>query len=311
MGIFDKLFGSKIENQKPIKIDFTKNGIVLNGRNNQLPVKISILNEIFGEPGEVKTETNFLYIWQDKGIRGFSKDKENIFEVDIQIIQLGQNQFFPRQPFLGSLKIEGTDYKNFVKVSQNDYLFKEYKIGNSEIQLRLTKEEPKLIRSISIDIQEEEEELTQKKDYKLKKISGEKIEFKDFNFKLAIIEELMYNKELLKPKFDVYEFAEITKIKGFSATEGGYEPIPEVVEYFKALEIDKKLAEQVTEIYQDGGNEIYVNVTPQWDGEDDVFNIQSFDDIKHFPNLKKMTLFETDSKVIEELKSKGIEIKPL
>ena len=54
-----------------------------------------------------------------------------------------------------------------------------------------------------------------------------------------------------------------------------------------------------------------MNVTPQWDGEDDVFNIQSFDDIKHFPNLKKMTLFETDSKVIEELKSKGIEIKPL
>ncbi|WP_316807122.1 DUF6892 domain-containing protein [Pedobacter agri] len=311
MGIFDKLFGSKIENQKLIEIDFTKNGIVLNGRNNQLPVKISILNEIFGEPEEVKTETNVLYIWQDKGIRGFSKDKENIFEVDIQLIQLGQNQFFPQQPFLGSLKIEGTDYKNFVKVSQNDYLFKEYKIGNSEIQVRLTKEEPKLIRSISIDIQEEEEELTQKEDYKLKKISGEKIEFKDFNFKLAIIEELMYNKELLKPKFDVYEFAEITKIKGFSATEGGYEPIPEVVEYFKELEIDKKFAEQVTEIYQDGGNEIYMNVTPQWDGEDDVFNIQSFEDIKHFPNLKKMTLFETDSKVIEELKSKGIEIKPL
>lgn len=311
MGIFDKLFGNKIEKQKPIEIDFTKNGIVLNGRNNQFPVKISILNEILGEPEEVKTETNILYIWQDKGIRGFSKDKENIFELDIQLIQLGQNQFFPRQSFLGNLKIEGSNYKDFVKISQNDYIFKEYKIGNSEIQVRLTKEEPKLIRSISIDVQEEEEELTQKEDYKLKKISGEKIEFKDFNFKLAIIEELMYNKELLKPKFDVYEFAEITKIKGFSATEGGYEPIPEVVEYFKAIEIDKKFAEQVTEIYQDGGNEIYMNVTPQWDGEDDVFNIQSFEDIKHFPNLKKMTLFETDIKVIEELKSKGIEIKPL
>lgn len=311
MGIFDKLFGSKIENQKTIEIDFTKNGIVLNGQHNQLPVKISILNEIFGEPEEVKTETNVVYIWQDKGIRGFSKDKENIFEVDIQLIQSGQNHFFPRQPFLGNLKIEGTDYKNFVKISQNDYLFKEYKIGNSEIQVRLTKEEPKLIRSISIDVKEEEEELTHKENYKLKKISGEKIEFMDFNFKLAIIEELMYNKELIQPKFDVYEFAEIKKINGFSATEGGYEPIPEVVEYFKALEIDKKFAEQVTEIYQDGGNEIYMNITPQWDGEDDVFNIQSFEDIKHFPNLKKMTLFETDTKVIEELKSKGIEIKLL
>lgn len=310
MGIFDKLFGSKIENQKSIEIDLTANGIVLNGRNNQLPVKITILNEILGEPEEVKTESNVLYIWHDKGIRGFSKDKENIFEVDIQFIQLGQNQFFPQQPFLGNLKIEGTYYKNFVKISQNDYLFKEYKIGNSEIQVKLTKEEPKLICSISIDIKEEEI-LTNKEKYKLKKISGEIIEFKDFNFKLAIIEELMYSKELLKPKFDVYEFAEIKKIEGFSAVEGGYEPIAEVVEYFKALEIDKKIAKQVTEIYQDGGNEIYMNVTPQWDGEDDLFNIQSFEDIKHFPNLKKMTLFETDTKIIEELKSKGIEIKPL
>jgi len=121
----------------------------------------------------------------------------------------------------------------------------------------------------------------------------------------------MYNKELLKPKFDVYEFAETKKIGGFSAVKGGYEPIPEVVEYFKALEIDKNLAEQVTEIYQDGGNEIYMNVTPQWDGEDDIFNIQSFEDLKHFPYLKKMTLFETDPKIIGELKSKGIDAEPL
>ena len=310
MGIFDKLFVNKIDNQKSIEIDFTKNGIDINGQNDQLPLKISILNEIFGLPEEVKTESNYIYIWQDKGIRGFSKDKENIFVVDIQLIKISQSQFFPQQSFLGILKIEGIDFKDFVKISQNDYLFKEYKIGNSEIQVRLTKEEPKLIRSISIYVKEEEI-LTNKEKYELKKTSGEKIEFRDFNFKLAIIEELMYNKELIKPKFDVYEFAEIKNVKGFSATEGGYEPISEVVEYFKALEIDTKLAEQITEIYQDGGNEIYMNVAPQWDGEDDVFNIQSYEDIKHFPNLKKMTLFETNPKIFEELKSKGIDAKPL
>ena len=121
----------------------------------------------------------------------------------------------------------------------------------------------------------------------------------------------MYNKELLKPKFDVYEFAEIKNVNGFSFTEDGYEPIPEVVEYFKTLEIDKRLAEQITEIYQYPGNEIYMNVAPQWDGEDDIFNIQSYEDISHFPNLKKMTLFETDPTIYEELRLKGIDAKPL
>ena len=32
------------------------------------------------------------------------------------------------------------------------------------------------------------------------------MKFKNLNFKLAIIQELMYVQEILKPKFDVYDF---------------------------------------------------------------------------------------------------------
>jgi hypothetical protein len=309
MGIFDKLFGNKMDIQKSIEIDFTKNGVVVNGQVIQLPVKTSILNDIFGEPEQVKTDTNLIFIWQDKGIRGFSKDRQNVFGIDIKLMNINEPSFFPQQAFSGNLKIEGTDYKDFITITQDDYIFKEYKIGNLQLLVRLTKEEPKSIRSISAD-QTEVEKLTN--EYaNIQKSSTSKIEFTDFNFKLAIVQELMYNTELLKPKFDVYEFAKIKKIEGFNDVNGAYEPISEVVEYFKALEIDKNLAEQVTEIYQDGGNEIYMNATPQWDGEDDIFNIQSFEDIKHFPHLKKMTLFETDPKIFEELKSKGIDAEPL
>ncbi|MFC4211847.1 DUF6892 domain-containing protein [Pedobacter lithocola] len=309
MGILDKLFGNKIDNQKSIEIDFTKNGIIINGQGIQLPVKTSILNDIFGEPEQVKNETNLIFIWQDKGIRGFTKDGQNVFEIDIQLMNINQTQFFPQLAFSGILKIEGTAYKDFIKITQNDYIFKEYKIGNLQLQVTLTKEEPKSIRSISADQPEVEDLINEYAN--IQKSSASTIEFTDFNFKLAIIQELMYNKELLRPKFDIYEFAKIKKIEGFIEVNGGYEPIAEVVDYFKALEIDKNLAEQVTEIYQDGGNEIYMNVTPQWDEEDDIFNIQSFEDIKHFPNLKKMTLFETNSEIFEELKSKGIDANPL
>jgi flagellin-like hook-associated protein FlgL len=147
--------------------------------------------------------------------------------------------------------------------------------------------------------------------YKADKISGEKIKFTDFNFKLAIIEELMYIKELIQPKFDIFEFADSYEEREIDVEKEGYEPIPEAIEYFKNLEIDRKLATEITEIYQDGGNDIYINITPYWDGEDDSFNIEIYDDIKHFPNLKKMTLFNNDPKVYEDLKLKGIDAVPL
>jgi len=48
------------------------------------------------------------------------------------------------------------------------------------------------------------------------------------------------------------------------------------------------LAALVTALYFDGGNEVYAQLIPFWDGEDDVFDIESLtdDDICQLPNLK-------------------------
>ena len=137
------------------------------------------------------------------------------------------------------------------------------------------------------------------------------INFKDFNFKLLIIEELMYTKKLLQPAFDVYKFVKLYDKRKIDIDEEGYDPIPEVIAYFKDLEIDQSLAAEVTELYQDGGNEVYMQISPLWDGEDEIYDIASFEDVAHFPNLKKMTLFNSDPKVYEELRAKGIAAKPL
>ena len=137
------------------------------------------------------------------------------------------------------------------------------------------------------------------------------INFKDFNFKLLIIEELMYTKKLLQPAFDVYKFVKLYDKRKIDIDEEGYDPIPEVIAYFKDLEIDQSLAAEVTELYQDGGNEVYMQIGPLWDGEDEIYDIASFEDVAHFRNLKKMTLFNSDPKVYEELRAKGIAAKPL
>ena len=311
MGIFDKIFGKNEENQKSFSVNILENGIEINNQFFSLPLNFENLRNIFGNNFvQTENDTDLIYTWDNLGFKFFvSKTDKSVKSIMIKTKE-SETSYLPKNVLNGNLKIKNQDYESCISITEKDYLFKDIAIGNIKLTANISNEEPKQIVAFFIsEIIKKEKEKSDK--YEFKKISGEKIEFKDFNFKLAIIEELMYNKKILTPKFDVYEFAEFYDKREIDIEEDGYEPISEVVEYFKKLEIDKKFAEEITEIYQDGGNEIYMNITPFWDGEDDEFNIRNYDDVKHFPNLKKMTLFETDPKIFEELKAKGIDAKPL
>jgi hypothetical protein len=116
-------------------------------------------------------------------------------------------------------------------------------------------------------------------------------QFKDINFKLAVIQVLMYEMEVLKPKFDLADFAKNYTARAIDLDEEGvYEIIPEALAYFEALDIPAEQLALVEEIYQDGGNDIHLELVRQWDGEDDLFNISSTADLHLVPNLKKITL---------------------
>ena len=114
------------------------------------------------------------------------------------------------------------------------------------------------------------------------------VQFKNFNFKLAVVQELMYVQEVLKPKFDVYDFCENYTERDIDPEDYYFEVIPEVKKWFMDLPIPASLAALVTELYFDGGNEVYAQLIPFWDGEDDVFDIESLieEDISQVPNLK-------------------------
>lgn len=135
--------------------------------------------------------------------------------------------------------------------------------------------------------------------------------FKNFNFKLAVINELMYKKELMQPIFDIYEFAEE---KNIDVEEKGYEPIKQAVKWFKDLPVPASLANEVTEIIMDGGNKIYHQIEPYWDGEDDYFDIKALDEeeVRQFVNLKRITLMlAKPDKVKSMLEGMGIEVEIL
>lgn len=122
----------------------------------------------------------------------------------------------------------------------------------------------------------------------------EVLEFDNFNFKLAIIQVLMYDLEVLTPAFDIYDFAE--EYEGEEIDTESFDPIEPAIEYFKELPIPKNLAEKVEVIDMDGGNEIFLNIIPQWDGEDDFFDLSNVSEkeLAQFPNLKKAVIMSSE-----------------
>lgn len=132
--------------------------------------------------------------------------------------------------------------------------------------------------------------------------------FDNFNFKLAVIQELMYEQEVLKPYFDIYDYAKFKKAKWNLET---YKNVKGAVTFFKDLPIPVSMAGKVEKLLMDGGNNIYGNIAPFWDGEDERFYIDKLSEaeVRQFPNLKKMTVMTSDidslKKICEPL---GIEV---
>jgi hypothetical protein len=117
--------------------------------------------------------------------------------------------------------------------------------------------------------------------------------FTDFNFKLIVVEQLMYIDETLTPRF---RLADLLKEKGLGddpwqyAHQHGlaYQVVPEARSHFASLEISDDLLAGVEELCMDGGNQVYQECAPVWDGEDDLFDVSSLDDLVLLPNLRRV-----------------------
>ena len=62
---------------------------------------------------------------------------------------------------------------------------------------------------------------------------SDSVRFKDFNFKLAVIQRLMYEQSALVPRFDVYAFAKSYTARQIDIDDEGYDIIPKVRQYFE------------------------------------------------------------------------------
>ena len=92
------------------------------------------------------------------------------------------------------------------------------------------------------------------------------------------------------------------------------EIIQPALDHFEKLQIPKEYAQHVQEIYMDGGNEIYMNLIPQWDGEDETFDLNevSLKELEQFSNLKQATIISSNFEHVKKTFDKqGVQVKLL
>ncbi|XBB67721.1 hypothetical protein ABFU82_27050 [Nocardioides sp. WV_118_6] len=141
--------------------------------------------------------------------------------------------------------------------------------------------------------------------------SGTPLVFTDLNLKLAVIDELMYQQGILEPRFSLTAFVQSYADRSIDLATEGAAPIPEVLAWFAQLPIDAALAAQVVrDLVVDAGNEIYQEIAPHWDGEDDAFDIGSWDDLDLLPHLESIDFISLtpDAATLRSLRERGLEI---
>jgi hypothetical protein len=114
-------------------------------------------------------------------------------------------------------------------------------------------------------------------------------QFKDLNFKLLVLQELMYVQKALVPPFDVHQFIRQHTEREIMIEQEGYAVIPEVLAYFESVPIPSSLLAQVQQLAFDGGNEIYRQIFPYWDGECSTFDVKHADDVALVANLNRLS----------------------
>ena len=318
----------KKKTHKKLEIDLQNNSMIINGTSLAFPLSLKDIEVVLGKPDRVvKKENKFIkYIYDKAGIvfEHSFEVKQHLKSCEVYIDEehlitelclyfgekvkpMWDEGELPLNPCKTLITCNGKS-PYFISDRQrvgdfNLILWTPYGTNFNGITETIT---DTLSISYFPEIKRERES------YKLKTTDGEVLHFDNINFKLAIIQVLMYDLEVLKPIFNIFDFAE--EASELNIDTESMEIIQPALDYMIDLPIPKKYAEQVQEIYMDGGNEIYLNLIPQWDGEDDCFylNEVSLKELQQFPNLKQATIISSNFEHVKKnFDKQGVQVKVL
>lgn len=129
--------------------------------------------------------------------------------------------------------------------------------------------------------------------------------FEDYNFKLCVIDAI-WNEN---PSFEEAYQELRAKVRENCDIYDLFAVIKEFAEFFEEVVLTDEDLAKVTYMTFDGGNEIYCQLHPNWDGEDEIFDITSAKGIEKLPNLNCVdaVAMYTDE-VLDEITKAGIEV---
>ena len=318
----------KKKTHKKLEINLQNNSMIINGTSLAFPLSLKDIEAVLGKPDQVvKRDNKFIkYIYDKAGIvfeHSFSInnhlkkcktyiDEEHLISTvflyygDVVKSMTGEKEL-PKQPCQAVVLSDG----------KSPYFFSDrHRVGDFNLILwtpygtNFNGIAETITDTLSISYFPEFKH--ERESYKLKETDEEVLRFDNINFKLTIIQVLMYDLLVLKPYFDIYDFAE-----EFSEEEidtESIEIIQPALEYMMNLPIPKKYAEKVQEIDMDGGNEIYMNLIPQWDGEDETFDLNEVgvEELRQFPNLEEATIMSSNFKQVKAVFDEaGIDVELL
>ena len=318
----------KKKTHKKLEINLQNNSMIINGTSLAFPLSLKDIEVVLGKPDQVvKRDKKFIkYIYDNDGIvfqHSFSIknhlkkcnsyiDEDHLISTvflyygNVVKSMIGEKEL-PKQPCQAVVFSDGKSPYFFSDRQRvggfNLILWTPYGTNFNGITETITD---------TLSISYFPEIKCERESYKLKTTDREVLHFDNINFKLAIIQVLMYDLEVLKPVFNIFDFAE--EASELNIDTESMEIIQPALDYMINLPIPKKYAEQVQEIDMDGGNEIYMNLIPQWDGEDDGFDLNevSLKELQQFPNLKQATIISSNFEQVKKTFDKqGVQVKVL
>jgi len=318
-------------------IDILDYEIDINGKKLVFPMSYEEIKESLGE-ARIEDDRDFIaYIYDELGIvfegtkgsmlwikkeKGYKDAQHNI--ISVRVVTADNSRFsahLPNNPYVGNVtffekQVENKYFNKFMGCYQA--MFKkengEFEKAHVGAYIYGDDKDPNydgecLLKPISISYKPRRPK--SQENYNIEQPSEPSLSFDNFNFKLAVINELMYEQEVLKPFFDIYDYMKFKKANWNLETEKN---VRAAVQFFKDLPVPVTYAEKVTRIVMDGGDQIYQNIAPMWDGEDDRFDVDKLTEteLKQFFNLKEMELMTKNSEKLKKIcEPLGIEVRVL
>ena len=318
----------KKKTHKKLEIDLQNNSMIINGTSLAFPLSLKDIEVVLGKPDRVvKKENKFIkYIYDKAGIvfehsfevKQHLKSCEVYIDEEHLITELCLYFGEKVKPMWDEGELPLNPCKTLISCNGKSpyFISDRQRVGDFNLILwtpygtNFNGIAETITDTLSISYFPEFKH--ERESYILKETDEEVLRFDNINFKLTIIQVLMYDLLVLKPYFDIYDFAD--EFSELEIDTESMEIIQPALEYMMNLPIPKKYAEQVQEIYMDGGNEIYLNLIPQWDGEDDGFDLNevSLKELQQFPNLKQATIISSNFEHVKETFDKqGVQVKVL